>query len=221
MVLAWATVTVALNTVLLVATFFTLTLYCMTQAATLHFNVTLLLVTVAFFFGFVSFGSAGLVAQTVPVAVGVLARVGEPVSVGVLVCVGVSVLVWVGVAVLRVAASYAPMSQMAEPFPSPSRGRVMPRWSRLLIGSAAQVGLSPASIAGEPDSKENVCVTPPLFVRSPSFGSTPILFPFTPFVSPQAAVSVLSMRLFSALVSVPPGVQSGPVELAFWKAGVW
>jgi hypothetical protein len=49
--------------------------------------------------------------------------------------------------------SNAPMSQAA--------GRATPRWSRLLTGAAAQLALSPASMADEPGSSGMVCVIPP------------------------------------------------------------
>ncbi|GBD27797.1 hypothetical protein HRbin30_03153 [bacterium HR30] len=49
-------------------------------------------------------------------------------------------------------ASYAPLSQILEPSPLPSRGRVTPFCESLFTGSPAQVALSPASIAGLPGS---------------------------------------------------------------------
>src|SRR5262245_54348659 len=61
--------------------------------------------------------------------------------------------------------SYAPMSHCA-----PIR-RVMPRWSRLLTGDAAQVVSSPASITGEPESGARVWVGPPLSLSVSRLGS--------------------------------------------------
>lgn len=58
------------------------------------------------------------------------------------------------------------MSQTAVPSPLPSWGREMPRWSL-----AGQPVLSPASMAGLPESRAWVRVGPPLAWRGPRRGS--------------------------------------------------
>lgn len=90
------------------------------------------------------------VGVAVGVRVGVLVRVGEAVADGVLVGTKGGVVA-VGVAVGKVVRnSYAPMSHVAAPLPSPSKGRASPRWSTLPTTAAAQIALSAASTAGLP-----------------------------------------------------------------------
>ena len=62
-------------------------------------------------------------------------------------------------------ASNAPISQCG-PWE-----RVMPRWSRLLTGQAAQMASIPASITALPGSSAIVQVGPPLSCKGPSIGS--------------------------------------------------
>ena len=100
----------------------------------------------------------------VMVDVGVLVGVSVDVGVGVLVAVGVTVGVAVGVKVGSCTPSNAPMSQCGP------RGRVKPRWSRLLTGAAAQIASFAVSIAALPGPSAIVWVGPPLFCRGPSTG---------------------------------------------------
>src|SRR5688572_8849210 len=121
---------------------------------------------------------------------------------GVLVAVRVGVGV---VVVVSVGASYAPISQIAVPFPSPSTGRATPRWSRLFTGGAAHTLLSPASIAGLPGSRAWVWVGPPLFARGASSGSAP----------PEKPHELSSTRLWPWSTTVAPTAvaQSPPAGL--------
>lgn len=123
------------------------------------------------------------------VAVGVLEAVGVSVGVLVAVCVGVldgvsvrvgvvdavaeGVLVGValGMGLVPAGASYAPRSQTAVPSELPSMGRIIPRWSRLFTGELWQMLLSPASMAGLPESRACVKVGPPLSASGPVTGS--------------------------------------------------
>ncbi|GBD26978.1 hypothetical protein HRbin30_02321 [bacterium HR30] len=81
---------------------------------------------------------------------------------------------------------------MAEPLPSPSFGRVIPFCDWLPTGAAAQVRLSPASIAGLPELSGTYAAEP---VRVPSRGSEPMMLPV---LRPQAEPAS-SMRLWFPL----------------------
>jgi hypothetical protein len=86
-------------------------------------------------------------------------------GVNVFVAVGVLDAVRVAVGGGGVPDSYAPISQLTP------ISRVIPRWSWLLIGAAAQTVASPASMAVLPVLSARFMVIPPLYAAAAKFGS--------------------------------------------------
>ncbi len=142
---------------------------------------------------YVGVGGIGVaVSVAVGTRTGVFVAVG--VWVGVAVKVGVAVNVGVGVGVGGTGMSYskAPMSQIALVSPSPSCGRVTPRWSVV-----SQLDGLPASMAGLPGSRAWVSVLPPLSASAPSSGSMgEAMLPIrSPVAALQLQLSALPIRL--------------------------